>query len=233
MRKSLERTTIVAASVVLTLSFLVIVTLLVARMILVQHAPDVPPQPRLSRGEIERILAEAEALSGWRSPPQDYAKAAALYRTLAEQGEPRAQLRLGTLYAQGQGVPRDYAKAAALYRRAADQGNTDAMEALAAAIFQGDGVARDFDEMARLHQQAANKGVTVAKFHLAVCYHQGWGVKKDLVLAYGWFAAAAKDTVRDPIFADLARSNMRSLWKDMTEEERGQARQRLIEWHLD
>jgi putative transposase len=42
---------------------------------------------------------------------RDYATALRERRPLAEQGDPRAQFRLGLLYENGNGVPRDFAKA--------------------------------------------------------------------------------------------------------------------------
>ena len=46
----------------------------------------------------------------------------------------RAQLNLGLMYAQGQGVPQDYQEAVRLYRLAAEQGNADAQMVLDALI---------------------------------------------------------------------------------------------------
>jgi TPR repeat protein len=42
---------------------------------------------------------------------QDYAQAAKWYRIAAEQGEAKAQARLGSLYCRGLGVPQSYAEA--------------------------------------------------------------------------------------------------------------------------
>jgi TPR repeat protein len=43
--------------------------------------------------------------------PQDDAAAAGWWRKAADQGDPAAQVRLGSLYAAGQGVPQDYVQA--------------------------------------------------------------------------------------------------------------------------
>jgi TPR repeat protein len=43
--------------------------------------------------------------------PQDYAQALICYRKAAEQGDARAQLSLGLMYAKGHGVPQDYVRA--------------------------------------------------------------------------------------------------------------------------
>ena len=54
--------------------------------------------------------------------PQDYAQAAEWYRKAADQGFAGAQVNLGLLYANGQGVARDYAEALKWFRSAADRG---------------------------------------------------------------------------------------------------------------
>ena len=51
----------------------------------------------------------------------DYATALAKWKPLADQGNAKAQLYLGTMYDKGQGVPQDYAEAVKWYRKAADQ----------------------------------------------------------------------------------------------------------------
>jgi len=56
----------------------------------------------------------------------DYATAIKIFKTLAEQGNTKAQFNLGVMYYQGQGVPKDYKEAARWFRKAAEQGNADA-----------------------------------------------------------------------------------------------------------
>ena len=70
------------------------------------------------------------------------AEATAL-RTLADDGDPKAQYALGSMYRYGQGVPRDYSEAVTWWRRAADQGVVDAQFALGNLYAGGTGVARD------------------------------------------------------------------------------------------
>jgi TPR repeat protein len=52
----------------------------------------------------------------------DYAKAAQLFRPLAEQGDTKAQFSLGWMYFTGQIVPQDVREAMRWYRKAAEQG---------------------------------------------------------------------------------------------------------------
>ena len=51
----------------------------------------------------------------------DYATAAKWYRLAGEQGHVAAQLFLGLMYDEGQGVPQDYVEAAKWFRKAADR----------------------------------------------------------------------------------------------------------------
>ncbi|MGB7256053.1 MAG: hypothetical protein WBC94_20890, partial [Xanthobacteraceae bacterium] len=53
----------------------------------------------------------------------DYATALLLLRPLAEQGVAGAQVVLGFMYHDGEGVPQDYAQAAQWMRKAAEQGD--------------------------------------------------------------------------------------------------------------
>src|SRR5262245_30153640 len=63
----------------------------------------------------------SDADAAWRR--KDFATAAQLYRSLAEQGRASAQHALAKMYESGEGVPRDSAEAAKWFRRAAEQGH--------------------------------------------------------------------------------------------------------------
>ena len=53
----------------------------------------------------------------------DLPKALKIFKTLAEQGDARAQARLGFLYNNGEGVIKDDSEAAKWYHKAAEQGH--------------------------------------------------------------------------------------------------------------
>ena len=57
---------------------------------------------------------------------KDYVTAAKLYRISADQGDALAQVSLGVMYDNGQGVTIDYKKAVKWYRLSADQGDANA-----------------------------------------------------------------------------------------------------------
>ena len=66
----------------------------------------------------------------------DYVQAERLYRSLAEQGDPKAQYFLGVMYANGQGVPQDYKKAMTWIGKAAVQGDAGAQRYLGRDVCQ-------------------------------------------------------------------------------------------------
>jgi len=74
----------------------------------------------------------------------DYATAIRLIRPLADQGDAEAQLDLGAMYQNGQGVPQDYATAVRWFRKAADQGDAIAQNNLGLMYYNGQGVPQDY-----------------------------------------------------------------------------------------
>jgi TPR repeat protein len=58
--------------------------------------------------------------------PLAWADDATAIRSLAEQGDAKAQFALGTMYHYGQGVAQDHAEALRWWREAAEQGVIDA-----------------------------------------------------------------------------------------------------------
>ncbi len=74
----------------------------------------------------------------------DYVTALRLWRPLTEQGDARAQNKLGLMYFNGQGVPQDHAEAAKWYRLAAEQGLAEAQYNLGVMHRVGQGVSQDY-----------------------------------------------------------------------------------------
>src|SRR5437867_13347281 len=74
----------------------------------------------------------------------DYATAARLYRSLAEQGKASAQHQLAKMYENGEGVAKSQSEAAKWYRLAAEQGHAGAQLYLGGMYLAGDGVPRDY-----------------------------------------------------------------------------------------
>ena len=74
----------------------------------------------------------------------DYVAALREWRPLAEQGHAKAQLKLGVMYSNGEGVTQDYIEAVKWYRLAAEQGEGGAQNNLGLMYRQGWGVTQDY-----------------------------------------------------------------------------------------
>jgi TPR repeat protein len=93
----------------------------------------------------------------------DYETAVRLLRPLAEQGDARAQLHLGTMYFLGNGVPQDYAEAEKWYRKAAEQGDAAAQYNLGLMYYEGNGVPLDYILVHMWLNLAAAQGMDAKK----------------------------------------------------------------------
>jgi TPR repeat protein len=74
----------------------------------------------------------------------DFNAAASILRPLAIAGDPRAQSRVGYMYATGRGFPQNYNVAAYWYFRAANQGESAAQYMLGLLYDKGDGIQQDY-----------------------------------------------------------------------------------------
>jgi TPR repeat protein len=88
----------------------------------------------------------------------DYATALNEWRPLAEQGDPSAQFRLGSLHENGDGVPRDFAKARQWYETAAAQGEAKAQFYLGIQSAYGEGGTLDLVQAYMWYSLAAGNG---------------------------------------------------------------------------
>ena len=84
----------------------------------------------------------------------------------AEQGDARAQYRLGHRYYEGNGVTKDYTKAAFWIRKAAEQGNSNAQNDLGYCYKNGNGVPKDYSQAVYWYRKAADQGYAKAKSKL-------------------------------------------------------------------
>lgn len=121
----------------------------------------------------------------------DYATALRIYTLLADQGDPRAQVNLGILYAAGSGVAQDMPLAVKLFRKAAEQGLSIAQENLALAYATGRGVEKDYNQSLEWYRKAAGQGSREAQFKLGVAYSEGLAVTKNPNQALIWFQQSA------------------------------------------
>jgi TPR repeat protein len=100
-----------------------------ARKLLADAGEPVPkysPTP----GQVDPLDDPLSKVLGRKLDPVACGSPAVLWRPLAEKGYAFAQLCLGHLYEDGEGVPQDYQQAAFWYGKAATQGDADAQSAL-------------------------------------------------------------------------------------------------------
>ena len=126
------------------------------------------------------FLVSGFALTGIAGPLEDadaafergdHEVALQSYSSLAEQGDALAQIKLGSIYADGRGVTRDYSEAMKWFRRAANQGNARAQFNTGTMYEHGQGVPQDYAEAAKWHHLAADQGHAGAQFNLGVHAH--------------------------------------------------------------
>jgi predicted aspartyl protease len=92
----------------------------------------------------------------------DYATATRLYQQLADKGSATAQLNLGIMYTNGQGVAQNYAEAVKWYGLAANQGLAPAQHALAVMYTNGQGVPQNYVLAYKWFSLSAAQGYTDA-----------------------------------------------------------------------
>jgi hypothetical protein len=122
---------------------------------------------------------------------KDRAEAAKWIRKAAELGYADAQLDLGSLYQNGDGVPKDQVEAAKWYRKAAEQGYANAELNLGSLYYKGEGVAQDYAEALKWYHKGANQGYAYCQNNLGMMYDKGEGVAQNYVEAYKWYNLAA------------------------------------------
>ena len=103
-----------------------------------------------------------DGLAAWERG--EYETALKLLRPLAEQGDAKAQHKLGLMYNNGQGVPQDYVEAVKWYRMAAERCMAEAQYNLGIMYANGLGVPQDYAEVVKWWRLAAEQGVAEAQF---------------------------------------------------------------------
>jgi uncharacterized protein len=158
-----------------------------------------------------------------------YAKAAELWRSLAEAGNAPAQYLLGSLYVEGNGVEHDDATAFMWFQRAANQGDAAAQYNVGASYAGGRGVQKSYVDAAKWFRRAADQGVVFAQLNLGLLYAAGNGVSQDNVEALKWLELAFFALPASGARSDVARA-MTDVTAKMTREQIGEAQQRQRAW---
>ncbi len=111
-------------------------------------------------------------------------------RTLAEQGNSRAQHNLGAMYLNGSGVQKDHEQALHWFEKAAQQGDALSQHNLGAIYLQGLGGAPDPAAAAHWFTKAAMQGDPRSQYSLGALYFEGLGLERNLEKAYIWLSLA-------------------------------------------
>lgn len=132
------------------------------------------------------VIAQAPAAP---QTQQSDTVAAVMRQALA--GDAGAEVKLGRMYQNGEGVARSYTYAMAWYQKAAAQGNTEAENNIGVIYQYGLGVPRDYAQAMVWYQKAAAQGNSDAENNLGAMYHNSLGVAQDYAQAIGWYQQAA------------------------------------------
>lgn len=160
------------------------------------------------------LLAPALALADFATGKEaydrrDWARAIMLLRPMAEQGDDRALLLLGNMYAQGYGVTRNAGEAYMLYRRAALAGNAEAMVVTGAMLQQGLGVTANVNDAFAWYGRAAESGNGGGALFYGLYLLRGNNspdgnnILPDHPASYKWLRLSAKNS-KDVKMADTA-----------------------------
>lgn len=117
----------------------------------------------------------------------DYAGAVAIWRPLAEKGDPDAEFNLAQAYRLGRGVPTNLAAAKTWFERAAAQGHVDAQTTLGLLLFQNG----NQGEGLKWLKQAADQGEPRALLVYGTALVNGDGITQDPILGYAYVSRAA------------------------------------------
>ncbi|KAG0275942.1 hypothetical protein BGZ96_003552 [Linnemannia gamsii] len=150
----------------------------------VRLANDRPVSPHPDSGNHLRVR-------GPQSPTSAAKKDLAQLGISAMQGDAAAQVALGDMYRDGNGVPRDDQAALDWYRLAAEQEDPIGQIRLGELYMYGQGVPQDYAKSLDWYLLAANRGIIRAQREMADFYYNGRGVAKDYVQAMVWYRKAA------------------------------------------
>ncbi|MBK7519242.1 MAG: SEL1-like repeat protein [Gammaproteobacteria bacterium] len=122
-----------------------------------------------------------------------YEAASERLKTYALRVNAYAQLYLGHMYGEGNGVEQDNKMALAWYMLADTHGNLpEAQYRLGVICEVGElGVSPDFQVAAKWYRRAAEQGFALAQFKLGGLYNFGRGVPEDFEEAVRWYKPAA------------------------------------------
>jgi len=134
---------------------------------------------RMSCGQLHCLLAG------------DPAQALTWIRSAAQCGVAAAQLRLGRMLLEGQGLARDEVLAFQWFKCAASRGDPEALNMLGRCHENGWGVPVNLQLATEHYRSSANAGHDWGQYNLGNLYFDGRGVTRDLRQAFCWYLRSA------------------------------------------
>lgn len=110
----------------------------------------------------------------------------------AYSGDPRAQYKVGVVFARGLGVQINLVAAADWFEKSAQQGFAPAQYNLADAYLRGAGVEQNYELAVKFWRLAAESGLIQAQTNLGRAYYHGLGTDRDMQQAKLWLDKAAR-----------------------------------------
>jgi TPR repeat protein len=155
-------------------------------------------QTQAAQGNAQAELDLGRAYHLGKGVPQDFTKAAELYRQAGAQGNAKAMYNLGYMYDHAQGVTKDSAMAAQWFQKSADLGLAAGQLQIGLAYFSGDdGLKQDYVAAGKwltlvVNQPNAPQQVPLAANALGSLYEHGEGVPMNAQQMIFWYTKGAE-----------------------------------------
>lgn len=125
---------------------------------------------------------------------RNFEEARTKFRAAAIEGDNAvAQIYLGFMYYEGQGVEKDRREAFRWFERAARKGLALAQYNLGMMFADGQGIMQDYAQAANWYGLAAAQGFAEAQFRLARMHERGLGVPASVPEGVRWMTRAAEN----------------------------------------
>ena len=170
------------------------VTLLYRTLITLESFKLMRRMRAMSRPQIVFLSSAALAALaiGWYIHYHEAALKVQAVRISAAQGDPDAEVDLGSRYFHGDGVPQDYNEALRWFRRSADRGSPSGQYHVGVMFYYGHAVPQNYTEASNLFFTAAEQGYPTAQDQLGTMYAYGIGFPRDEERAFTWYIKSAQ-----------------------------------------
>ncbi|KAF9279683.1 hypothetical protein BGZ88_012609 [Linnemannia elongata] len=155
------------------------------------QAPTIKDLPALPHSSIGRGLSSRAPQSESATPNTLKERDLVQLGISASQGDKNAQVALGDIYREGEGVQQDYQAAMDWYLQAANQGDANGQRKVGFLYDGGLGVSQSYSTALEWYIKAADQGDPGAQYNIGILYYFGKGVKQDIAKAMEWFLKAA------------------------------------------